>query len=257
MDTPLVSVITPVYNSEKYLEAAITSVQNQTYFNWELILVDDASTDGSANIAREFYTEDSRIKYLKLPNNSGPAIARNKAIEIAQGEYIAFLDSDDFWAPDKLEIQLEFMQKHRCDVSFSSYLLVDENGNSLQRKIVAMPELSYQKQMRNNYIGNLTGMYCAATLGKVFCPQLKKRQDWAMWLEAIKRSGKPAMGIPSVLSYYRKRKDSISTNKLGLLKYNYLFYKEFLGQSLPQALYSMGIFLWEYFVVRPKYIQKN
>lgn len=257
MDTPLVSVITPVYNCEKYLEAAITSVQNQTYANWELILVDDASTDGSADIAREFYSEDARIKYIKLLKNGGPAVARNNAIKIAQGKYIAFLDADDFWAPDKLEIQVDYMQRKNCDVSFSSYLLVDEAGNPLGRKILAMPNLSYKKQLRNNYIGNLTGMYCAESLGKVFCPHLKKRQDWAMWLEAIKRSGKPALGIPLILSYYRKRKDSISTNKVGLLKYNYLFYKNFLGQSLPQAIYSMGIFLWEYFVVRPKYIQKN
>src|SRR5690606_15080945 len=114
--TPLISIITPVYNSEKFLEAAILSVQNQTYSNWELILVDDASTDNSESIAREFFTEDSRIIYEKLPVNGGPAVSRNRAIELAKGQYIAFLDSDDFWAPDKLEIQLEFMQKNNCDV---------------------------------------------------------------------------------------------------------------------------------------------
>ena len=257
MDIPLVSVITPIYNSENFLEEAISSVLNQTYSNWELILVDDASTDGSGKIAQKFYSEDSRITYEKLPENRGPAVARNRAIELAKGEYIAFLDSDDFWAPDKLEIQVDFMQRKTCDVSFSSYLLVDKEGNSLGRRVVAIPVLSYQKQLRNNYIGNLTGMYRSGTIGKVFSPQLRKRQDWGLWLEAIKRSGKPALGIQLDLSFYRKRKDSVSTNKLGLLKHNFLFYKNHLGRSWPASIYCMGIFLWEYFMVRPKFIQKS
>src|SRR5690606_6691308 len=167
-DKPLISVITPIYNSEKFLETALMSVQNQTYPNWELILIDDASTDGSERIARKFYSEDSRIHYEKLNVNSGPAVSRNRATEVANGDFIAFLDSDDFWAPDKLEIQLEFMQKNMCDVSYSSYFIVDENGNSLKKRIAAMPSLTYEKQLRNNYIGNLTGMYRIKTIGKVY-----------------------------------------------------------------------------------------
>ncbi|WP_310993460.1 glycosyltransferase family 2 protein [Aequorivita marina] len=256
MVRPLVSVITPIYNAEKFLEAAIGSVQNQTYSNWELILIDDASTDDSAKIANEFYTEDSRIHYKKLPKNQGPAIARNSAIELANGEYIAFLDSDDFWAPDKLEIQVEFMQRKNCDVSFSSYLLVDELGNSLRKRVVAIPILSYKKQLRNNYIGNLTGMYRSGTIGKVFAPELRKRQDWGLWLTAIKKSGKPALGISVNLAFYRKRENAISNNKFGLLKYNFLFYKKYLGISYLGATLAMSRFLWEYFIVRPKFIQR-
>lgn len=256
MDIPLISIITPIYNSEIFLEAAIMSVQGQTYSNWELILIDDASLDGSANIAREFYLEDPRIIYEKLPVNRGPAVSRNRAIQLAKGEYIAFLDSDDFWAPDKLEMQLDFMQRKNCDVSFSSYLLVDAKGDSLGRKVVAMPALTYDKLLRNNYIGNLTGMYRSGTIGKVFCAEIRKRQDWGLWLEAIKRSGKPALGIPLELAFYRIRKDSISTNKFGLLKHNFLFYKNHLGKSWIRSIYCMSIFLWEYFAVRPKFIQK-
>lgn len=257
MDLTLISIITPIYNSQKFLETALTSVQNQTYPNWELILIDDASTDGSEQIARQFYLEDARIMYEKLPANSGPAVSRNRGIELAKGQYIAFLDSDDFWAPDKLEIQLDFMNRNNCDVSFSSYLIVDENGDSLGRKVVAMPSLSYEKQLRNNYIGNLTGMYRNETIGKVYSPLLRKRQDWGLWLEAIKRSGKPALGIKLELAFYRKRKNSVSTNKFGLLKYNFLFYKDHLGQSWFGSIYSMARFLWEYFFVRPKFIQKS
>ncbi len=254
---PLVSIITPIYNSQDFLEATLTSVQNQTYSNWELILVDDASTDSSEKIANQFCAEDSRIRYEKFSFNQGPAISRNRAIELATGDYIAFLDSDDFWAPDKLEIQVGFMQKHDCDVSFSSYLLVDEEGNSLGKRVAAMPVLTYQKLLRNNYIGNLTGIYRSKTIGKVFSPQIRKRQDWGVWLEAIKRSGKPALGIQSDLSFYRKRKNSVSTNKFGLLKHNFLFYKNHLNQSWPKATISMGKFLWEYFMVRPKLIEKH
>ena len=257
MKTPLISIITPIYNSEKYLEAAISSVQHQTYPNWELILIDDASIDSSEKIAREFYSEDPRIVYEKFSVNRGPAVSRNRAIELAKGEYIAFLDSDDFWAPDKLEIQLGFMEKNACDVSFSSYRLVDEQGNSLGRRVAAMPILSYQKLLRNNYIGNLTGMYRSGSIGKVYSPPIRKRQDWGVWLEAIRRSGKPALGIPLDLSFYRKRKDSVSTNKFGLLKHNLMFYKNHLGQSWPMAMFSMLRFLWEYFLVRPKFIQKS
>ncbi len=256
-DLPLISVITPVYNSEKFLEAAIASVQNQTYSNWQLILIDDASTDKSEEVARQFFLEDSRIIYEKLSKNSGSAIARNRAIELATGQYIAFLDSDDFWAPDKLQIQLEFMQKNDCDVSFTSYHVVDELGNSTRRKVVALPSLSYEKLLRNNYIGNLTGMYRCETIGKIFSPEIRKRQDWGLWLKAVKKSGKPARGIRAELAFYRQRKDSLSGNKIALLKHNFQFYKDHLKQSYPSALYSMGIFLWEYMVVRPKFHEKT
>lgn len=255
MNAPIISIITPVYNSERFLEAAITSVQNQTYSNWQLILIDDASTDSSAKIAKEFYREDIRIIYEKMPTNQGAAVCRNKAIEMAKGDYIAFLDSDDFWAPDKLEIQLDFMQRKNCDVSFSNYLLIDEDGNSLGRRVIALPSLSYKKQLRNNYIGNLTGMYRTAAIGKVLAPPLRKRQDWGLWLDAIKRSGKPAMGIPVDLAYYRKRRNSMSTNKFKLLKSNFIFYKTYLSCSSIMAIYYMLVFLGEYFLVRPKYIK--
>lgn len=257
MDAPLISIITPIYNSEKFLEAALTSVQNQTYSHWELILIDDASTDNSERVAEEFFLEDSRITYEKLSVNQGTAVCRNRGIELAKGDFIAFLDSDDFWVPDKLDIQVDFMQRQDCDVSFSNYLIVDEEGNSLKRRVLAMPMLSYDKQLRNNYIGNLTGMYRSKTIGKVFSPKLRKRQDWGLWLEAIKRSEKPALGIPLDLAFYRKRSDSISTDKLRLIKYNFLFYRDHLKQSLPKSIWSLAQFFFEYFFVRPKYIKRT
>lgn len=251
----LVSVIMPVYNSSKFISEAIKSVLAQTYTNWELIIVDDASTDGSSEIIETFSASHPKIIYLKLIANSGPGFCRNKATEIAKGDYIAFLDSDDLWTPDKLEIQLNFMIANNCAVSFTNYLHIDEIGNSLNKRIRAMAILTFKKQFRNNYIGNLTGMYHAAFLGKIASPKIPKRQDWALWLEAIKLSKKPARGIARDLAYYRIRKDSLSSDKIGLLKHNFNFYKNYLEYSWPASLYFMSCFLWEYFFIRPRFIE--
>lgn len=253
---PLISIVTPVYNASDFIEQTVNSVLFQTYPHWELILIDDASTDGSDRICAEISKTDPRIHFEAQLINKGAAFCRNRATELATGEFIAFLDSDDFWTPDKLEIQVDFMQRTDCDVSFSNYLHVDEEGNPLNRRVVALPVLSYQKQLRNNYIGNLTGMYRNGRIGKVFSPRLRKRQDWGLWLEAIKRSGKPALGIKRDLAFYRLRKDSMSTNKFRLVKYNFLFYRDYLGQSFPNALFSLGRFFIEHFFVRPRYIEK-
>ena len=245
----------PVYNSSRFVSEAIESVITQSYTHWELIIVDDASTDGSPQIIEKLSGNHPNVHFIKLSTNKGPGFCRNKAIAMAQGNYIAFLDSDDLWAKDKLQFQLDFMQKNNCAVSYSSYLHIDEAGNLLNKRIKAMPILTYKKQLRNNYIGNLTGIYNVDSLGKIMSPEIPKRQDWALWLEAIKRSKKPAKGIAKDLAFYRIRKDSMSANKIELLKHNYNFYKKHLGYSTPEALYLMGIFLWEYFFVRPKFIE--
>ena len=140
-------------------------------------------------------------------------------------------------------------------VSFTNYLHLDEEGKPLGKRILAMPNLSYKKQLLNNYIGNLTGIYNAEKLGKIPSPNIRKRQDWAVWLEAIKRSKKPALGINEDLAYYRVRKGSISANKVKLVKYNYLFYRS-LGFNIIKSGWYLLRFFWEYFMVRPRYIQK-
>ena len=252
----LVSVIMPVYNSSKFISEAIESVLVQTYTNWELIIVDDASTDKTSQIIEKISEVEPKIIFIKLSTNQGPGFCRNKATEIAQGEYIAFLDSDDLWTPNKLEVQLNFMLKNNCKVSFTSYLHIDEMGHSLNKRIKAMRILPFKKQFRNNYIGNLTGMYDTASLGKIQSPRMSKRQDWALWLEAIKRSQNPAKGIDQDLAFYRVRQGSVSSNKIGLLRHNYNFYKKHLGYSMPTSLYFMSLFLWEYFFIRPNFIER-
>lgn len=254
-DRPLVSIITPLYNAEAFISQTLSSVQNQTYTNWEHIIVDDASSDDGVKIVEDVVKSDDRIKLIKSPKNNGAAVCRNIATENATGDLIAFLDSDDLWHPEKLQKQLQFMLAENCTVSYTSYLHMDEDGNLLNKRIKALPSLSYKKQHSNNYIGNLSGMYSVIVLGKIIAPNIRKRQDWAVWLEAIKRSKKPALGLQEDLAYYRVREGSISANKMNLIQYNFRFYKEYLGYSWIASVYYLFRFFLEYFLVRPKQIE--
>lgn len=253
----LVSIITASYNVEQYIAETIASVQSQTYQDWEMIITDDASTDNTCKIIEEIAKKDGRIKLLKLKQNSGPAVARNQSIKKARGRFIAFLDADDIWYPDKLALQVKLMLEQNISVSFTSYQHIDVAGKDLNYVINAIPNLSYAKLLKNNYIGNLTGMYDVSKLGKLYQPNLKKRQDWCFWLEALKRSNKPAVGIQQVLAKYRIRKGSVSRNKVQLLKYNFLVYHQYLKFSFLKSMLYLVVFLVEYFFVRPKYINNN
>lgn len=253
---PLVSIVTPLFEADKYIAETITSVQSQTYSNWELIIVDDFSKDASVKTVEKYSTQDDRILLVKNEANEGAAVCRNLATELAKGSFIAFLDSDDLWLPNKLEKQLEFMQKNDCNVSFTSYLHIDEKSKPIKKRVKALASLSYKKQHRNNYIGNLTGMYNAGVIGKIASPNIRKRQDWAVWLEAIKRSGKPALGLQEDLALYRVHKESMSGNKFRLISHNFRFYSTHLGHSWISSVYYLLRFFWEYFLIRPRQIEK-
>jgi teichuronic acid biosynthesis glycosyltransferase TuaG len=249
-----VSIITPMHNSEAFLSETINSVLNQTYKNWELFLIDDCSTDNTLEMAQSFSNTYTNIELLKNSTNLGAALSRNLGIEKSKGDFIAFLDADDLWKPEKLEKQLDFTKKYNCDVCFSSYELINEKGEKLNKIVKALPVLSYNKLLKSNYVGNLTGLYDAKTLGKIQTTNLRKRQDWLLWLEAIKKSGKPAKGIQESLAYYRVRKDSMSSNKLKLLKYNYWVYRKGLQFSIIKSIYFFILFLFEQFFVKSKQI---
>ena len=252
---PLVSIITPLYNAAPFIAQSIRSIQAQSYHNWEHIIVDDASTDGAVLIVKECAKRDGRIQLITLSRNKGAAHARNKATEVASGEYIAFLDADDLWHPEKLCRQITFMQENNCAVSYTGYHHMDEYGKQLGKRVHALEALNFKKQHRNNYIGNLTGIYNATLLGKISAPNIRKRQDWALWLEAIKRSGKPALGIQEDLASYRVRANSMSAHKLDLVKYNFQFYRTYLGYSWIKSVWWLLRFFWEYFMVRPRWIE--
>jgi len=252
-ESSLVSVIMPAYNSAKFIAESIQSVINQTHQNWELLIIDDASEDATLNIIETLQLEDSRIKHCKNSINEGAGISRNKAIRAAKGNFIAFLDADDLWLPEKLEIQLEFMFSKDLDMTYSSYYLIDEAGKFLDKKVQALPTLTYKKLLKSNYVGNLTGIYSVDKLGKIYSPILRKRQDWALWLSVMQKIG-ATKGILKPLAKYRIRENSISNNKTGLLKYNYLIYSEFLKYNKLKSLIKMGIFLKEHFFVKKRQV---
>lgn len=252
---PLVSIITPMYNSEAFISETISSVLNQTYTNWELILIDDCSTDNTIAVTSTFQLKNKNIHLLKNTKNAGAAISRNKGINAANGDYIAFLDADDLWKPIKLETQICFMQTHNCDVCYSSYEQINDNGKPLNKFVKALPTLSYSRLLKSNYIGNLTGIYNAKVLGKINAPNLRKRQDWLLWLKAVEVSGKPAQGIQESLAYYRVRKNAMSSNKINLLKHNYNVYRKGLSFSTPKSIYFMFQFLFEHFLVKSKQVK--
>jgi len=243
MTDNLVSIITPVHNSEKFLSRCIDSVISQSYKHWEHILVDDCSTDNSADIILKCVAEDSRIRYIKLEKNSGAGVARNTGIELAKGKYIAFLDSDDLWYPNKLEKQLAFMKQKNCSFSFTSYDMIDENGQSLEKIVKTKQEVSYKSALYKNPIGCLTAIYDAETLGKHYMPNIRKRQDYALWLTLLKKT--TGYGLDEVLSSYRATKNSISSNKLSLLKYEWKIYREVEQLPFLKSLFYMfsAIFL--------------
>lgn len=257
MESALISIVMPLYNAEAFLEIAMKSVLQQNYTQWELLIVNDASTDASLKIAEKYAEKDQRIRLFSSEINKGAAYCRNRATQNAKGDYIAFLDADDFWFPEKLLAQLQFMQKNACSVSFHDYVQVDEEGKSLGKRIKALSVLPFKKQLKNNYIGNLTGMYNVEKLGKIEIEFLRKRQDWALWLEAIRRSGKPALGMSKSLAAYRITESSLSAKKWTLIRYNYLFYRDYLHYSTPKASVSFLQFLWEYFMIRPRQIEEE
>ncbi len=251
---PQVSVIMPVFNAEAFIKASITSVQKQGFEDWELLVIDDASTDASVKIINTFTERDSRIKLLQNEKNKGAGISRNEGIKAAKGRYIAFLDADDLWKPNKLKTQLNFMQESKTAVCFSSYELIKENGEEKKELVEALPFVTYQKLLKSNYIGNLTGIYDTEKTGKIYGPEIRKRQDWGLWLEAVKKGG-TAKSILEPLAVYRLRRNSVSGNKFEMLKYNFNIYNKVLGFSFYKSLRCMLMFLKEHFFIKQKQVK--
>lgn len=230
-----VSIITPLFNSSRFLRETIESVKAQTRDDWELICVDDGSIDDSVEIVQSYAATDFRIRLVRLEQNAGSAVARNAGIDAARGRYIAFLDSDDLWLPHKLETQLEFMRLNRVTFSFTAYDRVDEHNNPLRR--VDVPRrVTYEQLLKTCYIGCLTAIYDTAHFGKVHMPLMRKRQDYGLWLQLLKKTDH-AHGLQQVLARYRVRPNSISSNKFDTAKYTMRVYREVEGFGLWKSRY--------------------
>ncbi|MCR4841102.1 MAG: glycosyltransferase [Lachnospiraceae bacterium] len=239
MKEGLISVITPTYNCGDYIAETIRSIQAQTYTNWEMIIVDDCSTDNTKEVVDAYAAGDSRIKYHCLEVNSGAAVARTKAMEIAEGEYMAFCDSDDLWYPEKLEKQLGFMKKHDVAFTCTSYEQIDESGNLLGKVIKAIPRTSYNRLLLDCPVGNSTVMYSVKKMGKFEVPNIRKRNDDALWLQMLKKE-KYIYGMKGVLMKYRIRSNSISANKFKVIKYHWILYRDIEHLSIPRSIFHIG-----------------
>lgn len=238
----LVSIVTPSYNSKKHIDATIASVLDQSYTKFEMIIVDDCSRDGSAKYIRSILP-DERFKLIELAQNSGAAQARNKAIEHAQGRYIAFLDADDRWYPDKLEKQLAFMQAHHVALSFTAYDVIDQN-NVVMGQRVPPSSLSYFDILKSNQIGCLTAIYDTQVLGKMYMPNIAKRQDMGLWLKILK-PGRIAKGlVDEPLAQYRVGGTSVSSKKLSVLTFQWQIYRDIEKLSLIQSMYYFTVYAY-------------
>lgn len=232
----LVSIITPTYNSAKYIKETIESVLNQTYSNWEMIIVDDDSKDNTQDVVEQI--KDKRIKYIKLSENSGAAIARNTAMKNASGKYMAFLDSDDIWKKDKLDKQLKFMKENNYNFTCTAYEKIDENGKSLNKIFSPKKRADYNRILLDCPVGNSTVMYNVDNLGKFEVPNIRKRNDDALWLQILKKE-KFIYGMTDILMKYRVRSNSISSNKFSLIKYHWQLYRDIEHLSVIRSVFHI------------------
>lgn len=255
MESALVSVIIPTFNSEKFIADAIESVQKQTYKNWEIIIVDDASTDETVALINQITLSNSNITLYQLKKNSGTGVARNNALKYAKGRYIAFLDADDLWKPEKLQKQLDFLQKQNIPFTFSAYDCIDEAGKAINKRVIPPQNLSYRQLFFCNFVGNLTGIYDTHFFGKIPIYPLRKRQDWMHWLTILKII-KNAKAVPESLALYRVRQNSISASKIDLVKHNFAVYRQYHGYNWIKAVSCMTVFLFTQLVIKPLYIKK-
>ena len=241
-----VSIIMPAYNVEQFISESIKSVLAQTYQDWELIIVDDNSTDNTYEIAKSYAESDGRIKVIRFSENRGAALARNAAIEAAKGKYIVFLDSDDLWLPHKLEEQLEFMRENDLAFTYSSYELIDEAGKSLGI-FLTKESITYSSMLKTCDVGCLTAIYDSYSLGKMyFNIECRRQEDYALWLAILKRI-KETKGILEPLAKYRIRSGSISRNKLKAAWYQWKVYREVEKLSLLKSAYYFCHYAWNGF----------
>ncbi len=224
----LVSIITPSYNTGAYIAETIKSVLAQTYTNWEMIIVDDCSTDNTDEVVTRF--SDSRIKYLKNKRNSGAAISRNYALREAKGKWIAFLDSDDLWLPEKLEKQISFMKENGYKFTFTDYRIVYPDKKWSPYIYTGPDKITKHMMYRYCYFSTITVIYDREYVGLIQIADIKKNNDYAMWLKVIQKTN--CYRMPECLSIYCKRENSISSgSKVKLIKHHYIMFRKALLMS--------------------------
>jgi teichuronic acid biosynthesis glycosyltransferase TuaG len=235
-----VSIITPVYNVKKFIVETMDCVRNQTYRDWELLLIEDGSNDGTSEAIRNYISQtgEERIRLINLPSNVGAARARNKGLEAASGRYIAYLDADDLWVPEKMERELNFMQEKQAAFVFTGYEFADEKGNGTG-KIVRVPEtLSYKEALKNTTIFTTTVMFDTEKIPKEMLEMpVIKSEDTALWWKVL-RSGYTAYGLDENLVKYRRAGKSLSSNKLEALRRIWNLYRKAEGMNILSSAWN-------------------
>jgi teichuronic acid biosynthesis glycosyltransferase TuaG len=234
----LVSVIMPVYNAETWLRRAIDSVLAQSHIRLELIAVDDGSRDHSLDVLNGYAATDARVHVLRQPSNGGVAAARNAGIAAAHGDYIAFLDADDWWHPAKLERQLTSMRENGALISYAAYWRVAEDGRVLS-KVTPPPQVDWHDMLASNFIGTLTGMY-ARSLGDAMFQRIG-HEDYVFWLEQVRRAGKAVrVESPEPLGWYLVHERSLSANKLRAVSWQWDIYRNVVKLGMMQSMVCMA-----------------
>lgn len=241
-----VSIITPLYNSEQFIGETIESVLRQTHQNWEHIIVDDCSTDDSYNIACRYAQADSRIKLLRNRVNSGVSKSRNEGLTHSTGEYIAFIDSDDLWESNKLQIQLELLNQHNAALAYSAYIRIDEQGKQMNR-VTVPTQIDFKKMLESNFIPLLTGIVRSDLVkdkGLKFESFVKNdgREDYVFWLKLLKNAHLVARGSDRVLARYRVRNTSISSSKIKSAYFQWIVYRKYLNMGFFESMKYMGYY---------------
>ena len=239
MEQALVSIIVPVYNVEKYICETIECVRKQTYDNWELLLVEDCSKDNTVAVLQEYLdkVQEPRVRLIRQEQNIGAARSRNRGLKEARGRYIAYLDADDLWVPEKLEKELVFMEEKQAAFAFTGYEFADENGIGLG-KVVRVPEkLTYKEALKNTTIFTTTVMFDTEKIDKKLLEMpVIKSEDTALWWKVL-RSGYVAYGLDENLVRYRRAGKSLSSNKLEALRRIWNLYRKAEGMSIPSSAY--------------------
>jgi teichuronic acid biosynthesis glycosyltransferase TuaG len=240
---PTVSVIMPAYNAKAYLEEAIRSVIDQTFQDWELVVVDDASSDDTPKIVQALASQEPRLVAERLAENRGVGYCRNRGLELAKGRFVAFLDGDDRWHPEKLSRQLAFMRQKKAVFSFTAYEVISATGTWLSLAPPVPDEMTYEKLLGNSLIGCSTVVLDRESLGEVRFPEMRTRQDFALWCTLL-RDGRKAAGLADVLTQYRLSPAGISKNKLKGARQHWRVYREHLGLGLFKATRHFISYAW-------------
>ncbi len=253
----LVSIIMPSYNTGKYISTTIESVMQQTYSHWELIIVDDCSIDNTDEVVKKYLEKDTRIYYLKNETNSGAAVSRNRALREAKGKWIAFLDSDDLWMPEKLEKQIKFMENNNYHFSYTNYSEIDPEGNRNGVTVTGPKRITKTGMFNYCWPGCLTVMYDRGVVGLIQIVDIKKNNDYAMWLKVCRKV--ECFLLDEELAHYRRgRAGSVSSHSVRtMISWHYKLFREAEGENAVMALFNTARNMLFGFYKKKKYVCKN